>query len=194
MPATHKIGAAISGPRIAGGNFVDITLFLNWLFPVPVLGAFALTRKQYWWEEHFEKYANIMCNCLKNVLLSWRFRGHEIASKLRTVILRELFLTLKSGVAPANQTKEGPKGKVHEFRTFLWILVFFLRKQARFTLNFSSGMPPWKVHELTFLWFGLPGLLLMKRSKRFKPALKRPNQHLTEGLGEPGLKETMLFS
>ena len=29
MPGAHKIGAAISGPRIAGGNFMDITLFLK---------------------------------------------------------------------------------------------------------------------------------------------------------------------
>ena len=29
MPGAHKTGAAISGPRIAGGNFMDITLFLN---------------------------------------------------------------------------------------------------------------------------------------------------------------------
>ena len=29
MPGAHKIGAAISGPRIAGGNFKDITLFLK---------------------------------------------------------------------------------------------------------------------------------------------------------------------
>ena len=27
-PGAHKIGAAISGPRIAGGNFMDITFFL----------------------------------------------------------------------------------------------------------------------------------------------------------------------
>ena len=33
-------------------------------------------------------------------------------------------------------------------------------KQARFTLNLCSGMPLWKLHELTFLWFGLPGPLL----------------------------------
>ena len=56
--------------------------------------------------------------------------------------------------------KKGLKQKVHEFRPFLWILVFSLGKQARFTLNFCSGMPLWKVHELTFLWFGLPGPLL----------------------------------
>ena len=28
MPGAHKIGAAISGPRIAGGNFMDTTIFL----------------------------------------------------------------------------------------------------------------------------------------------------------------------
>ena len=27
MPGAHEIGAAISGPRIAGGNFMDITFF-----------------------------------------------------------------------------------------------------------------------------------------------------------------------
>ena len=46
--------------------------------------------------------------------------------------------------------KKGPKRKVHEFRPLLWFLVFFLRKQARFTLNVCSGMPLRKVHELTF--------------------------------------------
>ena len=28
-------------------------------------------------------------------------------------------------------------------------------------IELLSGMPPEKVHELTFLWFGLPGPLLM---------------------------------
>ena len=28
-------------------------------------------------------------------------------------------------------------------------------------MNFCSGMPLGKVHELTFLWFGLPGRLLI---------------------------------
>ena len=28
MPGAHKIGAAISGPRITGGNFMDTTLLL----------------------------------------------------------------------------------------------------------------------------------------------------------------------
>ena len=34
MPGAHKIGAAISGPRIADGNFMDITLFLR-IWDVP---------------------------------------------------------------------------------------------------------------------------------------------------------------
>ena len=29
MPGAHNIGAAISGPRITGGNFMDTTLFLT---------------------------------------------------------------------------------------------------------------------------------------------------------------------
>ena len=40
---------------------------------------------------------------------------------------------------------------------------FSLGKQARFTLNFCSGMPLRKVHELTLFWFGLPGPLLIVR-------------------------------
>ena len=29
MPGAHKIGAAISGPRITGGNLMDTTLVLT---------------------------------------------------------------------------------------------------------------------------------------------------------------------
>ena len=32
MPGAHKIGAAISDPRIAGGKIVDTRLFLNLLY------------------------------------------------------------------------------------------------------------------------------------------------------------------
>ena len=59
------------------------------------------------------------------------------------------------------KSKKGRKRKVHEFRPFLcefWC--FPLGEQARFTLNFCSGMPLGKAHELAFLWFGLPGPLL----------------------------------
>ena len=48
------------------------------------------------------------------------------------------------------------------FADFCEFWCFSLGKQARFTLNFCSGMPPRKVHELTFFWFGLPGSLLKK--------------------------------
>ena len=32
MPGAHKISVAISGPRITGGTFMDITLFLIWFW------------------------------------------------------------------------------------------------------------------------------------------------------------------
>ena len=47
------------------------------------------------------------------------------------------------------------------FTHFCEFWCFSLLKQARVTLNFCSGMPLRKVHELTFLWFGLPGPLLI---------------------------------
>ena len=36
MPGAHKIGAAISGPRITGGNFMDTTLLLKGVFSAAV--------------------------------------------------------------------------------------------------------------------------------------------------------------
>ena len=57
--------------------------------------------------------------------------------------------------------KKGPKRKVHEFLLFCEFWCFFSRKTSTIHIsNFCSGMPPRKVHELTFLWFGLPGPLL----------------------------------
>ena len=46
------------------------------------------------------------------------------------------------------------------FTLFCEFGCFFLGKQAQFTSNFGSNLPPRKVHELTFLWFGLPERLL----------------------------------
>ena len=67
----------------------------------------------------------------------------------------------KSEVPPANQTKERAKTeKFMNFTHFCELWCFSLGKQARFTLNFCSGMPLRKVHELPFFWFGLPGPLL----------------------------------
>ena len=53
--------------------------------------------------------------------------------------------------------KKGPKQKFMIFAHFCEFWCFSLGKQARFTSNFCSGLPPRKVHELAFLWFGLPG-------------------------------------
>ena len=65
----------------------------------------------------------------------------------------------RSRPSKPNQRK-GQNEKFMNFAQFCEFWCFSLGKQARFTLNFCSGMPPRKVHELTFLWFGLPGPLL----------------------------------
>ena len=70
------------------------------------------------------------------------------------------FLTcFRSRPGKPNQRK-GQHEKFMNFTHFCEFWCFSLGKQARFTLNFCSGMPLRKVHELTFLWFGLPGPLL----------------------------------
>ena len=55
-----------------------------------------------------------------------------------------------------NQRK-GQNEKLMNFGHFCEFWCFSLGKQSRFTFNFCSGMPLRKVHELAFLWFGLPG-------------------------------------
>ena len=93
---------------------------------------------------------------------SWRCESQcEFLSEFRCEFLRSAAAFL-SGVAPANQTKERAKNeKFMNFSHFCEFWCFCLGKQARFTLNFCSGMPPGKVYELAFLWFGLPGPLLI---------------------------------
>ena len=66
---------------------------------------------------------------------------------------------LRSRPGKPNQRK-GQNEKFMNFAHFCEFWCFSLGKQARFTLNFCSGMPLRKVHEPTFLWFGLPGPLL----------------------------------
>ena len=73
---------------------------------------------------------------------------------------------IRSRPGKPNQRK-GQNEKFMNFAHFCEFWCFFLRKQARFTLNFCSGMPPGKVHELAFLWFGLPGPLLTKLNRNF---------------------------
>ena len=63
---------------------------------------------------------------------------------------------LKSRPGKPNQRK-GQNEKFMNFTHFCEFWCFSLGKRARFTLNFCSGMPLRKVHELAFLWFGLPG-------------------------------------
>ena len=70
-----------------------------------------------------------------------------------------LILT-RSRPGKPNQRK-GQNEKFMNFAHFCEFWCFSLGKQARFTLNFCSRMPLRKVHGLTFLWFGLPGPLLI---------------------------------
>ena len=56
-----------------------------------------------------------------------------------------------------------PWGNKHDSHQFCQFRSFSLGKQARFTYRtFVPECPPGKVHELAFLWFGLPGPLLNK--------------------------------
>ena len=78
--------------------------------------------------------------------------------RLASAPLRNSFETLNvKGVAPANQRK-GQNEKfmnVGHFCELFWCVS--LGKRARFTSNFGSSLPPGEVHELAFLWFGVPG-------------------------------------
>ena len=56
---------------------------------------------------------------------------------------------IRSRPGKPNQRK-GQNEKFMNFARFCEFWCFSLGKQARFTLNFCSGMPPRKVHELTF--------------------------------------------
>ena len=76
-----------------------------------------------------------------------------------------------------NQRK-GQNEKFMNFAHFCEFWCFSLGKQARFTLNFCSRMPLRKVHEPTFLWFGLPGPLLKNcRETIFVSHLSRNYPH-----------------
>ena len=73
---------------------------------------------------------------------------------------------LRSRPGKPNQRK-GQNEKFMNFAHFCEFWCFSLGKQARFTLNFCSGTPLRKVHELAFLWFGLPGPLLKNTYRSF---------------------------
>ena len=89
--------------------------------------------------------------------------SEKITFALRCISLRCLrchcrnpLQCIRSRPGKPNQRKS-PSKKFMNFAHFCEFWCFSLGKQARFTLNFCSGMPPGKVHELAFLWFGLPG-------------------------------------
>ena len=89
---------------------------------------------------------------------------------LGTIPLRSVTWCCPSTLPPIRSRPGKPnqrKGQNEKFMNFAHFCEFWclsLGKQARFTLNFCSGMPLWKVYELTFLWFSLPGPLLTPRS------------------------------
>ena len=93
----------------------------------------------------------------------WEPRGQK--TKKRTHLTLQLFIIdfgksiFRSRPGKPNQ-KKAQNEKFMNFALFCEFWCFSLGKQARFTLNFCSGMALRKVHELTFLWFGLLGPLL----------------------------------
>ena len=96
----------------------------------------------------------------------------------------ELFSVLfRSRPGKPNQRK-GQNEKFMNFAHFCEFWCVSLGKQARFTLNFCSGTPLRKVHELAFLWFGLPGPLLISIWRTYSQArlLKHPahQQHCNQ--------------
>ena len=75
--------------------------------------------------------------------------------------IKEIAAKIQFRSRPSKQNqRKGQNEKFMNFALFCEFWCFSLGEQARFTLNFCSRMPLRKVHELTFLWFGLPGPLL----------------------------------
>ena len=106
---------------------------------------------------------------------------------------------LRSRPGKPNQRK-GQSEKFTNSAHFCEFWCFSWGKQARFTLNFCSGMPLWKVHELTLLWFGLPGPLLNYSIFSEFSGMKKQHKHklfgpdftgtfLTLTPGCPGVKK-----
>ena len=128
------------------------------------------------------------------------FSTREIWRELLDPQLHHVMVRSRPG--KPNQRK-GPKRKVHtNFALFLcgfWCCS--LGKQAQFTnSNFCSGIPLRNVHELTFLWFGLPRPLLTVRGSEgpvrgtkgpvtgTSPILTAPKPHFTCTRSSSGFK------
>ena len=78
--------------------------------------------------------------------------------------------------------KKGPKRKVHEFRPFLWILVFFLRKTGTVHIELLFWNAPAKSSWTDFFGFGLPGPLLIQGSQR--PLRRKLRKEVWKGFTE----------
>ena len=103
--------------------------------------------------------------------------------------------------------KKGPKRKVHEFRPFLWILVFFLRKTS--TIHIRTFVPECPCEKfMNWPFFGLVcrgdsrfnrtfNILLCEMFRRKLPFLQNPKRSAkfwrTFGSPDPSF-EDQLFS
>ena len=117
----------------------------------------------------------------------WPCLGFSILSRFSGVYLS--LLCFRSGVAPANQTKERP---VHEpfpgaFRNknSMWIVLVFLRKKHQNSQKWVKFM---NFSLWPFLWFGLPGRLLIRQKWRLNVlpcSIKTAVAHVVKQ-GKPG--------
>ena len=101
------------------------------------------------------------------------------ATALESIVFCNRWIRSRPG--KPNQRK-GQNEKFMIFAHFCEFWCFSLGKQAQFTYRtFCSGMPPRKVHELAFLWFGLPGPLLTEvffyNPYRFSAPFPCENKH-----------------
>ena len=87
---------------------------------------------------------------------------------------------IRSRPGNPNQRK-GQNEKFMNFGHFCEFWCFSLGKQARFTLNFCSGTPLRKVHELTFFGLVCRGHSWSNISRTKNVALKLPKISLTKG-------------
>ena len=87
----------------------------------------------------------------------------ERHSLLRILSFSEVVFAFNQESPRQTKPKKGPKRKVHEFRPFLWILMFFLRKTSTIHIELLFRNPPAKRSWTDLLWFGLPGPLLIQR-------------------------------
>ena len=68
---------------------------------------------------------------------------------------RAIFSTFCQESPRQTKPKKGPRRKVHEFRPFLWILVFFLRKTSTIHIELLFRNAPAKSSwtDLSLVWF-----------------------------------------